>query len=491
MRYTPHNDFHMRINNFPHILFEVNSDPGQHDRIRLLLQASCMCRIGNWLRASTSRKLITIMAVYVDQHFKAHQYLLYQPSVQSNKVALNRFTGSLWLMAIFFKVEYVSESFDLKKSETAFEFLFRLYNFVSVAQTDNEGFDEPEQRLEQAKQSVARKKYPTITSKKKKRKLGDREADDSDHNNIDHSSPSASGAQDSFGDPLLQREFRRAGYTLITLPKGFKYISPVSRHSCRCPQIVGLTSGPSKVKPTMRQATSRSGVGVVLKTTTVDSNERRLLQYFTDIKAPSNHTIPLYDVIDLTIGKTIIVLERQFPLDEVIGQYRDDAVSFCLQFIEGVAFLHEHKVAHCDLKPDNIVVDTGRKSKTSPRLFIIDLDMAQDVESEETMTKGWCGTPPYIAPEVGSSRDGPIQRYSPILADRWACGKMIKYFTKYFPTNEGAQKARLLAFARRLVDVNPRARPELTQLQAIHGPTKRKTATNPVEPIPKRPAMNE
>src|SRR6266404_6629649 len=101
MKYTPQSDFHVRINNFPHILFEVNSDPGQHDRIRLLLQASCMCRIGNWLRASTSRKLITIMAVYVDQHFKAHQYLLYQPNIQATKVAPNRFTGSLWLMQYF------------------------------------------------------------------------------------------------------------------------------------------------------------------------------------------------------------------------------------------------------------------------------------------------------------------------------------------------------------------------------------------------------
>src|SRR6266404_6122067 len=141
----------------------------------------------------------------------------------------------------------------------------------------------------------------------------------------------------------------------------------------------------------MHHATSRSGVDVLLKTTTVDSNERRLLQYLTGIKAASNHTIPLYDVIDLTIGRTIIVLEQQSPLHEVIGHYRDDAVSFCLQFIEGVAFLHEHKVAHCDLKPDNVVVDTGRKSRTSPRLFIIDLDIAQDVESEETMTKGCVG----------------------------------------------------------------------------------------------------
>lgn len=79
-------------------------------------------------------------------------------------------------------------------------------------------------------------------------------------------------------------------------------------------------------------------------------------------------------------------------------------------------FLHWHKVTHCDLKPGNAVVDMIAERKMSPRLFIIDFNLAQRVESEETMTEGWRGMPPWIAPEVGS-RDGPIRRYSPILAD--------------------------------------------------------------------------
>jgi serine/threonine protein kinase len=238
----------------------------------------------------------------------------------------------------------------------------------------------------------------------------------------------------------------------------------------------------------MRQATSRSGVSVVLKTI-VDSNERQLLRYLNGINAPSNHTIPLIDVIDLSIGKTIIVLPWKSPLDEVL-QFRqrpDDVVSLCLQFIEGVAFLHQHKVAHCDLKPGNVVIDTRLESETLPRLFIIDFDIAQSVENEETMTEDWCGTPPWMAPELGSE-NGPTQRYSPILADRWACGRMIEHFAMYFPTYEGERNITLRAFAQRLLDVNPRARPGLNQLQAIHGPTKRKSARSQQEPVSKRHA---
>ncbi|KAI0252824.1 kinase-like domain-containing protein [Lactifluus subvellereus] len=238
----------------------------------------------------------------------------------------------------------------------------------------------------------------------------------------------------------------------------------------------------------MRQATSRSGVFVVLKIIG-DSNERRLLQYLSGIEAPSNHTIPLLEVIDLSIGKTLIVLPWKSPLDEVL-RFRDrpdDVESLCTQFIEGVAFLHQHNVAHCDLKPGNVVVNTKHQSETSPRLFIIDFDLAEFVESEETMVEGWCGTPPWIAPDLGS-RDGPTQRYSPILADRWACGRMIKYFAKYIPTY--VNKQHLLAFAQQLLSVNPRERPPLNQLRVINGPTKRRSTRSQHEPVPKRHAAN-
>jgi serine/threonine protein kinase len=222
----------------------------------------------------------------------------------------------------------------------------------------------------------------------------------------------------------------------------------------------------------MRKATSRSGIHVVLKTI-FDSNEHQLLHYLSRIKEPSNHTIPLLDIIDLRIEKTIIVLPWKSPLPGVLqsGNHPDNVVSLCLQIIEGVAFLHWHNVAHCDLKPDNVVVDTKSESQVSPCMFIIDFDLAMSVESEETMTEGWCGTPPWIAPELGS-RNGPIQRYSPILANWWACGRMIEYFAKYFPIYKRTQKTRLHAFAQLLLHVHPRARPDLNQLQAVHRPRK-------------------
>jgi hypothetical protein len=75
--YTPRSDFHMRIRDFPHLLLQVNSQPNESDRYRMFLQASCLARLGNSLRASTSGGPIVIMAIYINKDFKASQYLLH------------------------------------------------------------------------------------------------------------------------------------------------------------------------------------------------------------------------------------------------------------------------------------------------------------------------------------------------------------------------------------------------------------------------------
>jgi serine/threonine protein kinase len=443
----------MRIRDFPHILLEVNSQGNESDKYRMLLQASCLARFGNKLRASTSTGPIVIMAIYIDKGFSASQYLVYQPVVTSTEV------------------RYATKQFNLTVPKDAFEFIFQLYNFISSAKAFNDELTNPVTQLGIVKASVAGKKYPALTTSKRKHERSENPAENPTENPTNRSRRNPPGeAQDSFGDSSVQENIVAAGYTLTqTISEELTPLTPL--------------------KPTMREATSRSGVSVVLKI--IDhSNERLLLQYLSGIKAPSNHTIPLLEVIDLNIGQTIIVLPWKSPLEEVL-QFRDrprDVESLCLQFIEGVEFLHQHNVAHCDLKPGNVVVDTKHESGTSSRLFIIDFDLAQFVESEETMAEGWCGTPPWIAPELGS-RDGPIQRYSPILADRWACGRMIKYFAKYIPAYD-ENKQNLVAFAQRLLSVNPRARPRLNQLQALNGAKKRRSARNQHEPAPKRPAVN-
>ena len=91
MRYTPRSDFHVSISNFPHLVLEVASQDNEGDENRMLLQAACFSRIGNWLRCAKRQESIVIMAIYIDKHFTARQHILCQPDVESNKVVFNWF----------------------------------------------------------------------------------------------------------------------------------------------------------------------------------------------------------------------------------------------------------------------------------------------------------------------------------------------------------------------------------------------------------------
>ncbi|KAF8263659.1 kinase-like domain-containing protein, partial [Lactarius quietus] len=89
--------------------------------------------------------------------------------------------------------------------------------------------------------------------------------------------------------------------------------------------------------------------------------------------------------------------------------------------IEGLAYLHEHNIAHRDIKPDNLVCDSNC------RLQIIDFDVALQVQDENTLTDKYRGTKGWTAPEMGKGKqDEPTSMHSPIRADRWSCGRVLQ-----------------------------------------------------------------
>jgi len=207
----------------------------------------------------------------------------------------------------------------------------------------------------------------------------------------------------------------------------------------------------------MRDATSSDGLHVVLKVID-DTDELEILKHLNGLKSEANHTIGLHSVIHTPIAK-VIALQWKVPLDEYIRFHHppESAALFPKQLLEGVAFLHEHRVAHLDLKPGNLVVDDlDRERKYPPRLFIIDFGLSMFVEDEQTTIEGFCGTQPWVAPEVGTP-DGPDLAYSPILADRWACGQMVKYLEKVVAGGSQIQET----LKDRLTSSDPRARPSV------------------------------
>ncbi|KAI0289476.1 hypothetical protein B0F90DRAFT_1793592 [Multifurca ochricompacta] len=118
-----------------------------------------------------------------------------------------------------------------------------------------------------------------------------------------------------------------------------------------------------------------------------------------------------------------------------------------------------------------MVVDSEH-DRYSPRLSIIDFGLSVFVEDEETMIEGYRGTRTWTAPEVGTSeyRD---TKYSPILADRWACGQMVDYLEDQVGNGgvlEGDESWGMLRrLCEGLLDDNPRSRPSVSDVLERYG----------------------
>jgi len=107
--------------------------------------------------------------------------------------------------------------------------------------------------------------------------------------------------------------------------------------------------------------------------------------------------------------------------------YREkEAQEILLQITQGIKYLHDNKIAHCDLKPDNLLFLT--KDEDS-KIKIIDFGMSRYSKHREYFTK-FCGTSFYIAPEVHTGK------YS-YYCDIWSLGVIMFILLFGFPPFHG------------------------------------------------------
>lgn len=96
------------------------------------------------------------------------------------------------------------------------------------------------------------------------------------------------------------------------------------------------------------------------------------------------------------------------------------SISLCLfkQLLSGVDYLHKMGVAHCDLKPENLLLGYGNILKIgdfgSSKVFRIPWT------TDKSAASGLCGSDPYIAPEEWEPKN-----YEPEKVDVWACGIIL------------------------------------------------------------------
>ncbi|XP_046300066.1 death-associated protein kinase 3 isoform X1 [Marmota monax] len=157
-----------------------------------------------------------------------------------------------------------------------------------------------------------------------------------------------------------------------------------------------------------RLASSRRGVS--------REEIEREVSILREIRHPN--IITLHDVFE---NKTDVVLILELVsggelfdfLAEKESLTEDEATQFLKQILDGVHYLHSKRIAHFDLKPENIMLLD--KNVPDPRIKLIDFGIAHKIEAGNEF-KNIFGTPEFVAPE--------IVNYEPLglEADMWSIG---------------------------------------------------------------------
>ncbi|KAI9490535.1 kinase-like domain-containing protein, partial [Zychaea mexicana] len=80
---------------------------------------------------------------------------------------------------------------------------------------------------------------------------------------------------------------------------------------------------------------------------------------------------------------------------KAFGSFPENLVaSYCLRILKGLAYLHQERVVHCDLKAANILTTKNGDVKLS------DFGVSVNLKLKESLTGSVAGTPNWMAPEV-------------------------------------------------------------------------------------------
>jgi polo-like kinase 1 len=134
-------------------------------------------------------------------------------------------------------------------------------------------------------------------------------------------------------------------------------------------------------------------------------NHENIVKFFSSFEDENF----VYVLLELCTCESLsAVLRRRKRLTELEVQ------SYLKQVLEGVKYLHSHKIIHRDIKLGNILLNQKMEIK------IADFGLSAKLEYEGERKRTICGTPNYMAPEILESNLG-----HSFEVDVWSLGIMI------------------------------------------------------------------
>ncbi|KAJ2925963.1 hypothetical protein H1R20_g11130, partial [Candolleomyces eurysporus] len=384
--YHPKSDFLFEHGGSIWFMAEVQSLASGADRYRMLLQAACFVKFANnhFLRYK-EKKDFFLVAAYIKETGIAERYIVFQDSQENPD-----------------QVKYSEpKEFSLNTKPQLIQFIHELYNLASMAA-------ETELAVH-VEDSLAQVDELRVESQRSARDPGiDAWTVIKPNTRNEPHGGSVMPSQPS------QRSRTQGGECVGHIEaQGLEVVPKVAQDESggggsewgliRPPPsniwIVYARSDVPKLKPLIVKRVSKSS-----------SHELEILQYLHAKPSPSPYIIPLASHFAVGTAKYLVFPQMRRVNKHSLHNRRIKQP--CQSIVKGVAYLHANRVAHLDLKLDNLVHDaTGQ-------LKIIDFDIAMLVKDEEEKIEGYRGTPGWTAPEIGHE-DGPKQSYSAIKADRF------------------------------------------------------------------------
>ncbi|TBU31672.1 kinase-like domain-containing protein [Dichomitus squalens] len=165
-----------------------------------------------------------------------------------------------------------------------------------------------------------------------------------------------------------------------------------------------------------------------------------------------NHTAPIYDILQSPLNENVafLVMPYLLRIDRVKFATVGEVVECWRQLFEGLQFMHQHHLAHCDIKFNNVMMDTvpllseiphptywhsdksydfkrsiKTRTRTSypPRYYYIDFGLSYELSPEEPSPRlrvalgGDKSAPEY------KNRDAPLDPYK---LDIYCLGNLIR-----------------------------------------------------------------